>query len=74
MHAQINEIRFRFDDEKVSREQQQSIIDKVKETVWEADDDLDLIDEISETIGWEVSHLEWQEIDDDINPYTLELF
>ena len=74
MHVQINEIRFRFDDEKVSYEQQQSIIDKVRETVWEADDDLDLIDEINEAIGWEVSHLEWQEIDDDINPYTLELF
>lgn len=74
MYAQINEIRFRFDDEKVSHEQQQSIINKVKETVWEADDDLDLIDEINDAIGWEVSHLEWQEIDDDINPYTLELF
>ena len=55
MHFQVVDIEFDFDsdDEYVlNTGEQQEIIDEVTNTIWEADDEEDLVEEITAATGW----------------------
>jgi adenine specific DNA methylase Mod len=55
MNFQIVDIEFDFemeDDEYPSQDYQQQIIDEVTNTIWEACDEEDLVEEITCATGW----------------------
>ena len=64
MLYQINDIRFDFicDDEELSPEEQLELIEDVCSQQWVADDDDDLIEEVTNYAGWCVLSIEYDEV------------
>lgn len=64
MLYQINDIRFDFicDDEELSPEEQLELIEDVCSHKWVADDDDDLIEEVTNYAGWCVLSIEYDEV------------
>jgi len=60
MHYIVTEITFDFDElDALNPDQQQELIDETIGTFWEAEDDDDLIDQISNEIGWCIKTIDY---------------
>ena len=59
MQFQITDIEFYFDDSFDVENYDQDVIDEVKATVWEADDEDDLIEEITSASGWCIKSIDY---------------
>ena len=64
MQFQVTDIRFDFitDDDELSPEEQLEIIEETCDTVWEADDEDDLIEEITDATGWCIKSIDYRHI------------
>ena len=64
MQFQVTDIRFDFitDDDELSPEEQLEIIEETCDTVWEADDGDDLIEEITAATGWCIKSIDYRHI------------
>ena len=64
MQFQVTDIRFDFitDDDELSPEEQLEIIEETCDTVWEADDEDDLIEEITCAAGWCIKSIDYRHI------------
>ena len=62
MQYRITDIEFDFDDGFEDGIYAQEVIDEVLETIWEADDEEDLIDEISSCSGWCVNSIDYRHV------------
>ena len=66
MQFQITKIEFDFDsdisDDPLTDEYKQSLIDETIEGVWEADDEDDLIEEITCASGWCIKSIDYRHI------------
>lgn len=66
MNFQINQIQFDFTDdfseEALDIESQDEIYDEVLNTIWEVDDEEELVDAISDKTGWCILSIEYQEV------------
>jgi len=64
MQFQVTDIRFDFitDDDELSPEEQLEIIEETCDTVWEADDEDDLIEEITAATGWCIKSIDYRHI------------
>ena len=66
MLFQVNQIEFDFsddiDDESLDAEKQDEIYDEVMATVWEADDEEDLVEEITTAYGWCIKSLDYRHV------------
>ena len=62
----VTQIRFDFSDDisddPLTDEYKQSVVDETIEGVWEADDEEDLIDEISTASGWCVKSIDYRHV------------
>lgn len=68
MKFQIEEIEFDFDDSaSYDKEPEyfQTIIDETIDTIWEIDDEEDLVDEISDATGWCIKSIDYSVITED---------
>lgn len=67
MQFQVTEIEFDFtddlDDEALDVESQDEIYDEVLGTIWEADDEDDLVEEITCATGWCIKSLQYKVIE-----------
>lgn len=67
MNFRINQIEFDFTDdlseEALDLESQNEIYDEVLNTIWEVDDEEELVDKISDKTGWCVLSIDYQSID-----------
>jgi hypothetical protein len=59
MQFQITDIEFDFDDSFDVENYDQDVIDEVKATVWEANDEDDLIEEITSASGWCIKSIDY---------------
>ena len=61
MQFQVIEIEFDFDDEygPYPEEEQQGAINQTMTTIWEADDEDDLIEEITCATGWCIKSIDY---------------
>ena len=59
MQFQITDIEFDFTDSFDVENYDQDVIDEVKATVWEANDEDDLIEEITSASGWCVKSIDY---------------
>ena len=63
MQFQITDIEFDFTDDFSHVENiDQDVIDEVKATIWEADDEDDLIEEITCASGWCIKSIDYNHI------------
>jgi hypothetical protein len=64
MQFQVTEIEFDFEDDfgTISQDSQQEIINEVTNTIWEADDEDDLVEEITCATGWCIKSLDYLHI------------
>ena len=67
MQFQVTKIEFDFDSDILDTEQMtdedcQEIIDETMSTTWEADDEEDLIDEISTASGWCIKSIDYRHV------------
>ena len=62
MQFQITDIEFDFDDAFEVENYDQDVIDEVKTTIWEADDEDDLIEEITSASGWCIKSIDYRHI------------
>ena len=62
MQFQITEIEFDFDDGFKDGIYAQKVIDEVLGTIWEADDEDDLIEEITCASGWCIKSIDYRHI------------
>jgi len=66
MQFQVTEIEFDFtddlDDEPLDVESQDEIYDEVLGTIWEADDEDDLVEEITCATGWCIKSIDYRHI------------
>jgi hypothetical protein len=66
MQFQVTAIEFDFtddlDDEELDVESQDEIYDEVMSTVWEADDEDDLVEEITSSYGWCIKSIDYSTI------------
>ena len=62
MQFQVTQIEFDFDDGFDVENYDQDVIDEVKATIWDADDEEDLIDEISCASGWCIKSIDYRHI------------
>lgn len=62
MRFQVTEIEFDFDDAKgtLSPGLQEDLICDVQTTIWEADDEDDLIEELTCCTGWTIKSLDYR--------------
>jgi len=64
MQFQVTEIEFDFtddlDEEALDVESQDEIYDEVMSTVWEADDEDDLVEEITCATGWCIKSIDYR--------------
>ena len=64
MQFQVTEIEFDFtddlDDEALDVETQDEIYDEVLATIWEADDEDDLVEEITCATGWCIKSIDYR--------------
>ena len=59
MQFQITQIEFDFDDSFEVENYDQDVIDEVIATTWEADDEDDLIEEITSATGWCINSIDF---------------
>jgi len=62
MQFQITQIEFDFDDSFEVENYDQDVIDEVIATTWEADDEDDLIEEITSATGWCINSIDFRHI------------
>jgi len=62
MQFQVIDIEFDFDGEDLHPEEMQDIIDDTVGQIWEADDEEDLVEEITTAIGWCIKSLDYRHI------------
>ena len=66
MQFQVTQIQFDFSDDisddPLTDEYKQSVVDETLEGVWDADDEEDLIDEISTASGWCVKSIDYRHV------------
>ena len=62
MQFQVTQIEFDFDDSFEIENYDQDIIDEVLATTWEADDEDDLIEEITCATGWCINSIDYNHI------------
>lgn len=62
MIFQVIDIEFDFDGEDLHPEEMQDIIDDTVGQIWEADDEEDLVEEITAAIGWCIKSLDYRHI------------
>ena len=66
MQFQVTQIEFDFtddiSDDPLTDEYKQSLVDETTEGIWEADDEDDLIDEISTASGWCIKSIDFRHI------------
>ena len=66
MQFQVTQIEFDFtddiSDDPLTDEYKQSLVDETIEGIWEADDEDDLIDEISTASGWCIKSIDYNHI------------
>ena len=64
MQFQVIEIEFDFDDEygPYPEEEQQGVINQTMTTIWEADDEDDLIEEITSATGWCINSIDYRHV------------
>ena len=62
MQFQITEIEFDFDDEygPYPEEEKEGVINQTMTTIWEADDEDDLIEEITCASGWCIKSIDYR--------------
>lgn len=65
MQFKVTQIEFDYDDamadESITDEYKQSLIDETIEGVWEADDEDDLIEEITNATGWCINSIDYRQ-------------
>ena len=59
MQFQVTQIDFDFTDSFEVENYDQDVIDEVKATIWEADDEDDLIEEITSASGWCIKSIDY---------------
>ena len=62
MQFQVIEIEFDFTDSFDIENYDQDVIDEVKATIWEADDEDDLVEEITSATGWCINSIDYRHI------------
>ena len=62
MQFQVTQIEFDFDDGFDVENYDQDVIDEVKATIWDADDEDDLIEEITSATGWCINSIDYRHI------------
>ena len=62
MQFQVTQIEFDFDDSFEVENYDQDVIDEVLATTWEADDEDDLIEEITCASGWCIKSIDYRHI------------
>ena len=62
MQFQVTQIEFDFDDSFEVENTDQDVIDEVLATTWEADDEDDLIEEITCATGWCINSIDYRHI------------
>ena len=64
MQFQVTEITFDFEDDnfELSPQMQQDVYDDYVGTFWEADDEDDLVDEITSAAGWCIKSIDYRHI------------
>ena len=62
MQFQVTQIEFDFDDSFDVENYDQDVIDEVKATIWDADDEDDLIEEITSATGWCINSIDYRNI------------
>ena len=62
MQFQITQIEFDFDDSFEVENYDQDVIDEVLATTWDADDEDDLIEEITCATGWCINSIDYRHI------------
>ena len=62
MQFQVTQIEFDFDDGFDVENYDQDVIDEVKATIWDADDEDDLIEEITCASGWCIKSIDYRYI------------
>ena len=62
MKFQVTQIEFDFDDGFEDGIYSQEVIDEVLATIWEADDEDDLIEEITCASGWCIKSIDYEHI------------
>ena len=64
MQFQVTQIEFDFDDaqEYIPEEDKQEVYDDVIGSVWEADDEDDLIEEITSATGWCINSIDYRHV------------
>jgi hypothetical protein len=62
MQFQITDIEFDFTDSFDVENYDQDVIDEVKATVWEANDEDDLIEEITSASGWCIKSIDYRHV------------
>jgi hypothetical protein len=65
MKFQVTEIEYDFemeDDDFPSQDYQDAIIEETLQKVWEVDDEEDLVDAISDSTGWCIKSIDYQQV------------
>ena len=62
MQFQVTQIEFDFDDSFEIENYDQDIIDEVLATTWEANDEDDLIEEITCATGWCINSIDYRHV------------
>ena len=62
MQFQVTQIEFDFDDSFEVENYDQDVIDEVLATTWDADDEDDLIEEITCASGWCINSIDYRHI------------
>jgi hypothetical protein len=59
---QVTEIEFDFDDEDIHTEEYNRLMDETIGSFWEADDEEDLVEEITCATGWCIKSIDYRHI------------
>lgn len=62
MQFQVTEIEFDFDDEELSSFDKDEITSQYVGDVWEADDEEDLVEEITAASGWCIKSIDYRHV------------
>ncbi len=62
MQFQVTEIEFDFDDEELSSFDKDEITSQYVGDIWEADDEEDLVEEITAASGWCIKSIDYRHV------------
>ena len=62
MQFQVTEIEFDFDDEDLTNDERDDIIGDTVGHIWEADDEDDLVEEITCATGWCIKSIDYRHV------------